>query len=144
VGKNVKQQLALSLEGVELVTPAIFEQLLKQTNSTPGYLKRLLRNQPIPLHPLIEGIRQADLDNLVRTLTNLSQIYESEPAPARAAVLESKTHTQILIARNPQDPWRKQVLLHLNTWLENPQIYPLWVALQKRNAASPEGFGGAS
>lgn len=144
MGKNVKQQLALSLEGVELVTPAIFKQILKQTNSSPAYLKRLLRNQPIPLHPLIEGIRQDDLNNLVRTLSNLAQLYESEPVPARAAVLESKTHTNLLIARNPQDPWRKQVLLHLNTWLENPHIYPLWAALQMRSAASPGGFGGAS
>lgn len=144
MGKNVKQQLSQLLVGVEFVSPAFFDQLLTQTGASPNYLKRLLREQSIPLHPLIEGVRQDNLHNLTRTLTSLSELYSPLPAPARAVVLESKAHTKLLLLRNPQDPWRNQVLLHLNTWLENPAIYPIWSQLQMRNAANPEGYGGAS
>jgi len=29
------------------------------------------------------------------------------------------------------------VLLHQNTWLENPAIYPLWASLQTKNTSAP-------
>jgi hypothetical protein len=136
VGKNVKGQLSELLTGVGEVSPQLFEGLLVKTGASASYLRRLLRQTPLRLHPLVEGVRQDSLENLCRTLSGLSAIYGVEPKPCRDIVLDSKRHTQILLARDPANAWRNQVLLHLNTWLENPAIYPVWSLLQKKNAAS--------
>ena len=136
MAKNVKQQLPALLSGVEQVTPELFALLLIQTGTSESYLKKLLREQPVPLHPLIEGVRQDHPQNLTRTLNALATLYATQPKPARATVLESKRHTLLALRRNSLDPWRNLVLQHLNTWLENPDIYPLWAQLQKQNAAN--------
>ena len=135
MGKNVKGRLTDLLTGVEEVSPQLFEELLVATGASANYLRRLLRGTGIGLHPLVEGVRQDRLENLCRTLSALSDIYDTEPKRSRACVLESKRHAHILLVKNPADAWRKQVLLHLNTWLENPSIYPVWSRLQKQNAA---------
>ena len=136
MAKNVKQQVPALLSGVDQVTPEIFQLLLSQTGAGETYLKKLLRAQSVPLHPLIEGVRQDRPENLTRTLSSLATLYAAQPEPARARVLESKRHALLALRRNPADPWRKLVLLHLNTWLENPVIYPIWCKLQKQNAAN--------
>ena len=135
MGKNVKRQLPLLLAGLEEITPNVFERLLLETGTSESYLRRLLRAMPLRLHPLVEGVRQDGLENLSRTLTGLSDVYTLDPKASRNCVLESKRHAQILLAKQPEDAWRKAVLLHLNTWLENPAIYPVWSRLQKKNAA---------
>lgn len=135
MGKNVKRQLPELLEGVEEVNPKVFEWLLVETGASIPYLRRLLREMPVRLHPLVEGVRQDGLENLCRTLTGLSEVYVTEPKRSRDCVLESKRHAQILLAKEPGDGWRKLALLHLHTWLENPSIYPVWSRLQKQNAA---------
>ncbi|MCX6612059.1 MAG: hypothetical protein NTW74_14545 [Acidobacteria bacterium] len=136
MGKNVKGRLSELLTGVEEVSPQLFEGLLVETGASAAYLRRLLRQTPVRLHPLVEGVRQDSFENLCRTLSGLSDVYGVESKRCRDCVLESKRHSQILLARNPADAWRRQVLLHLNTWLENPVIYPVWSQLQKKNAAS--------
>ncbi len=135
MGKNVKRQLPVLLAGLEEITPNVFERLLLETGASESYLRRLLRTMPLRLHPLVEGVRQDGLENLSRTLTGLSEVYALDPKASRDCVLESKRHAQILLAKQPEDAWRKVVLLHLNTWLENPAIYPVWSRLQKKNAA---------
>lgn len=138
MGRNVKRQLASLLVGVESVPPELFDRILLQTGASVAYLKRLLRQQTIPLHPLVEGVRQDSLDNLTRTLTQLSHVYIDQPQPARAAALESKRRAQFLLAKKPNDSWRNLVLLHLNIWLENPGVYSVWARLQKQNAANSQ------
>ena len=135
MGKNVKRQFPVLLAGLEEITPNVFERLLLETGASGDYLRRLLRGMPMRLHPLVEGVRQDGLENLSRTLTGLSEVYALDPKASRDCVLESKRHAQILLAKQPEDAWRKVVLLHLNTWLENPAIYPVWSRLQKKNAA---------
>ena len=45
-------------------------------------LRRALRESNWPMAPLVEGVRQDNLDNLRRTLTALATEYESNPAAA--------------------------------------------------------------
>ena len=144
MAKSVKKQVPALLSGVDEVTPEIFEALCILTGASDTYLKKLLREQSVPLHALIEGVRQDTSENLSRTLTALATLYAAQPKPARAAVLESKQHTLLALRRNPPDRWRKRVLLHLNTWLENPVIYPIWDKLQKQKAANLSVSGGCN
>jgi len=99
VGKNVKKHLPDLLSGVKLVTPEVFDQLIQQTGASPAYLKKLLRESNVPLHPLIEGVRQDTPDNLSRTLAALAAIYSDQPKATRLNVLESKRHTRLLLAK---------------------------------------------
>ncbi len=129
MGKNIRARLAALLEACPEVTPEFFTMLLNETQASSTYLRKLLRETETPLHPLIEGVRQDTVANLVRTLVSLSELYASRPKETRAAVLEAKTHARFSLRRAPNDAWRNEVLVHLNIWLENPGIYPVWVTL---------------
>ncbi|WP_155121388.1 hypothetical protein [Bryobacter aggregatus] len=135
MGKNVKARLRQWLVGMEEVSPAQFAAWLKETDASPAYLRNLLRQSSVRLHPLVEGVRQDSPHQLERTLSKLARLYALEPAAARACVLESKAHTRLAKLRQPNDPWKTEVLLHLNTWLENPTIYPEWAQLRKNEEA---------
>lgn len=137
MARSVKGQLEKLLDGIEYVSPALFEELIEKLGTTSDQLRRLLRQTELRLHPLIEGVRQDSRENLMQTLAKLAELYPEQPKNTRARVLESKRHTQFLLQRNPNDSWRKAVLLHQNTWLENPAIYPLWASLQKKTASAP-------
>ena len=137
MARSVKGQLEKLLDGIEYVSPALFEELIEKLGTTSDQLRRRLRQTKIQMHPLIEGVRQDSLENLMQTLSKLAGLYPEQPESTRARVLESKRHTQFLLRRNPNDSWRKAVLLHQNTWLENPAIYPLWASLQKKTASAP-------
>ena len=130
MAKNLKARLDLILAGCEEVTSAKFSELLVETGSNATYLRRVLRKSSIPLHPLVEGVQQDSRANLIRTLGALANLYPEHPKEIRSVVLEAKNHTRFALGRYPNDLWRSEVWLHLNTWLENPSIYPLWAALR--------------
>ncbi len=130
MAKNVKAHLQALLENSPEITLARFAELLSETHASSAYLKKLLRATEIRLHPLVEGVRQDCTENLRRTLKALAALYPSNPQETRALVLEAKSHARFVLRRSPDDSWRNEVLLHLNTWLENPTIYPVWSSLR--------------
>jgi hypothetical protein len=108
-----------------------------------SYLRRLLRATGLPLAPLVEGVRQDSLEELERTLLALEREYlaavragEHERAGAcRHAVIEAKDHARLAL-RNPKtDPAKaarkREMILWMLTWLENPGVFPAWLALRK-------------
>lgn len=135
MAKSVRGRLPELLAGVRRVTPATFADLVRITGKTPAYVRRLLREGDYVLDPVVEGVRQDSLENLTRTLAALSEAYRGEAKAVRGVVLEAKAHAKLQRLRFPEDPWRETVLLHINTWLENPGIYPVWSRIQKQNAA---------
>lgn len=92
-----------------------------------GYLRRLLRESGIALHPLVEGVRQSSLGDLERTLLAL---LECDRAAARRVVIEAKDHAKLALRRQ-QDLSRQEMVLWMMTWLENPEAFPIWVRLRK-------------
>lgn len=144
MAKNVKSTLARLLPGHPRITPAVFASLLAATGASASYLRRLLRESAVPLDPLVEGVRQTPPAELVRTLAALATEYASHPAAARALVLESKRHCLLNLRRSPDNAERRHTLLHLNVWLENPPLYPLWASLENKNAAQPIGPAASS
>lgn len=144
MAKNVKPTLERLLPGHPRITPAVFASLLAATGASTSYLRHLLRESTVPLDPLVEGVRQSPPAELVRTLNALSSEYDSQPAAARSLVLESKRHCLLNLRRSPEDAERRHALLHLNVWLENPPLYPLWASLENKNAAQPIGPAASS
>lgn len=103
------------------------------------YLRQILRSSGVALDPLIEGVVQADFEELERTLRALEAVYQSDDRDrsrrARAAVLKAKEHARFALRRLSADPARsaekQEVLLWLQTWLENPTLFSAWVQIRR-------------
>jgi len=107
-----------------------------------GYLRKLLRESGIALAPLVEGVRQDDFETLQRSLTALLAEYEiatpERRSEIRKLVIEAKDHAR-WAAKSPEHRAAKQeMILWMLTWLENPPLFPNWVALRKQ-AREPDG-----
>jgi hypothetical protein len=90
-----------------------------------GYLRRLLRSSGTAMHPLVEGVRQEDLPALERTLLAL---LGEERRAARTLVIEAKEHARWALKKHPE---KEEMVLWMLTWLENPGIFPQWLAIRK-------------
>jgi len=100
-----------------------------------AYLRRLLRDSGHPLHPLVEGVRQESLEDLARTLSALLGEYQRGNArEARTCVIEARTHARLADRRQPS-PLRQEAILWMTVWLENPPVFPAWLALRRATAA---------
>lgn len=97
------------------------------------YLRDLLRDCGLPLHPLIEGVRQDTPENLERTLLQLENQYSAGDREikraCRALVIRAKDHARFALAKKPE---KEEMILWMMTWLENPSAFPLWLDLRKR------------
>lgn len=114
-----------------------------------AYLRRLLRSTGLPLAPLVEGVRQESFQELERTLLELGREYagavrSGDTLRARAcrrAVILAKDHAR-LAARAPKTPparkaEKEEMVLWLLTWLENPEVFPVWARLRKAVLKTP-------
>jgi hypothetical protein len=90
-----------------------------------SYLRRLLRAAGVPLHPLVEGVRQEDFPSLERTLLAL---LGEERRAARTLIIEAKQHARWAQKKHPE---KEEMALWMLTWLENPGIFPQWIAIRK-------------
>ncbi len=100
-------------------------------------LRTLLLNCGCPLAPLVEGVRQDCFDSLERTLLALSAEYRggsSEQRRAcRAAVIRAKEHARFAARRNDAlRPEKEEMILWMLTWLENPEIFPMWLEIRRK------------
>ncbi len=90
-----------------------------------GYLRKLLRASGAVLHPLVEGVRQEDMGSLERTLLAL---LGEERRAARTLIIEAKDHAKWASGKHPE---KAEMILWMLTWLENPGIFPQWLAIRK-------------
>jgi hypothetical protein len=117
-----------------------WKELLRESGVSPGYLREILRDTGIPMSVLVEGVRQSDLNELERTLLALESEYQIadrvRKQECRAEVIVARDRSRF-IARNPKTPeakkdLKREMILWMQTWLENPGAFPKWVALRKR------------
>jgi len=98
----------------------------------------------LALDPMVEGVRQESYERLEATLTALLREYEAAKErrdavrrqAVRALVIRAKEHAE-LAAHNRRTHEQKraekiEMATWLRTWLENPPVFPSWVALRKR------------
>lgn len=113
-------------------------------SSTPGYLRRLLRDSGLPLAPLVEGVRQESFDELERTLLALEQEYtgaklsgERERARnCRRLVIEAKSHARFALTRSSTTDQKRvikqEMVEWMIVWLEDPALFAPWAKLRRR------------
>lgn len=89
---------------------------------------------------MVEGVRQSTFDDLARTLIALEREYAAGAAErrwqTRRLVIEAKQHA-FLASRNPKVDEalrrdKEEMVLWMRTWLENPPLFPEWVALRRK------------
>ena len=131
-------ELALWLEQHQPARIGIDEFSALRTALAPvsdSYLRKLVRDCGVPLDAMVAGVRQGNLDELQASLALLLDQYLSGDAAhkreVRRLVITAKEHAR-LAARNPARQAEKaEVILWLTTWLENPPLFPDWVALRR-------------
>jgi hypothetical protein len=130
-----RAKLAEFLDPATLVDEKEFERLSAALSPiSESYLRRLLRESGAPLSPMIDGVRQTNLNELEGTLVALLAEYESGSAEKKQAV-----RNLVIIAKNHARWTRKEEnLLWLTTWLENPPLFPAWARIRRVKAEAPQ------
>jgi len=108
-----------------------FERLKEELAPvSENYLRKLLRDSPVPLAPMVDGVRQSNLGALELSLLALLVEYELGDAARKQAV------RKLVITARDHAKWthKEENLLWLTTWLENPPLFPAWARLRKLRA----------
>jgi len=116
-----------------VIGPTEFQELTEElTPISDSYLRQLLLESGVHLAPMVEGVRQSKLGALELSLLALLAEYEAgdeaHQKAVRRLVLTAKDHAR----------WTKkdEHVLWLQTWLENPPLFPAWARL--RRSVAPE------
>jgi hypothetical protein len=122
-----------------------FEALRREfPDSSESYLRKLVRElaetNSIKLSPLVEGVRQNSFEALERTLLALAAEYERAESDVRRElrelVIDAKDHAKFSMrsAEAARVASKQEMLLWMLTWLDNPSLFPTWLALRKQAA----------
>jgi len=117
------------------------------------YLRNLLRNAGIPMDPLVEGVRQDSFEHLERTMLALGEELalarrsgrREREELCRRVVIVAKDHARLAARRLERSPGaradKEEMIAWMRVWLENPEVFPIWLALRKRKLEAAEGEG---
>jgi hypothetical protein len=144
-GKSVKQRLRDYL--VESKPSAITEQVWKDllTKLAPvseSYLRELLRDTGLPFEQPYAGIRQHTLEELEESLGEMLLVYSAAVSAGdrararycRKQVIGAKDQARFM-ATGEKKALKEEMVAWLLVWLENPVVFPAWVAARKRASA---------
>lgn len=90
--------------------------------------------------PMVEGVRQENVEELERTLGALAEEYAAAGVERRrqirGLVITARQHAE-WGSRNrktseAQRECRMEALLWIRTWLENPAVFGAWAGLRRR------------
>jgi hypothetical protein len=137
------QLAAILVERSPVVIDAEFWEELRRllTPISESYLRQLLKQTDVALDPLVEGVNLHSLADLERTLLSLQQEYAagdpSSRRQIRRMVIEGKDRARWSLkkASPGTETVRQEMLLWLMTWLENPEVFPTWLILRKKQPA---------
>lgn len=124
----------LRLRGNAAVDEREFTELKRAfPDCSERLLRSVLRDSGLPLSAVVEGVRQDSLDDLEQSLLALLSEYEAgdqaRRKQIRRLVITAKTHARWA---NRSKPQKIEMVLWLQTWLENPAVFPLWASLRRR------------
>jgi hypothetical protein len=101
-----------------------------------SYLRKLVRQCGVPLHPMVEGVRQSTFEELQASLLQLLAEYRAGDAVRRTAVrrlvITAKDHARLAAQVPEKRADKDEMNLWLTTWLENPPVFEEWVRLRRR------------
>lgn len=131
-----------------IVDEALYARLRQEfAEVSERTMREILRHAAVPLAPVVEGVNQETLQTLERTLAGLAAEYEEGDAGRkrfiREVVITAKDHAW-LAAHGPKvaqekKAQKREMLLWIQTWLENPGLFAAWAALRRRTLAEEAG-----
>jgi hypothetical protein len=135
-GKRAELAAWLDRSRISRIGEAEFEQLRRDLEPvSESYLRKLLRESGAELAPMIEGVRQANLEELESSLLALLAEYQSADPGRRAnirrLVITAKDHARWAAKKPEKFAEKTEMALWLVTWLENPPVFGEWVRLRK-------------
>jgi hypothetical protein len=122
----------LAGRGLEQIGDDEYAELSRHFADIPAAaLRRLVREAGLPMSPLVEGVRQDNLEILGRTLLALQQAYEGggpeTQRRCREAVILAKDHARLAARRKPE---KREMVEWMLVWLENPPVFRTWWRLK--------------
>jgi hypothetical protein len=148
---SIKQRLRQYLAAAPppAITEAVWRDLLARfAPVSESYLRELLRGTTLPFDQPYAGIRQHTLGELEQSLHDMLAVYVQAVAAGdrdrarycRRQVIAAKDRARFL-ARNPRThpekrAQKEEMFLWMLTWLENPEVFPAWVAARKKVQSS--------
>ena len=137
---SVKQRLRgwLAAGGPPAITEAVWRELLSRfAPVSETYLRDLLRKTGLPFDQPWAGIRQHTFEELEHSLREMLKVYREAAAAGdrerarycRRQVIAAKDRARFAAKKKPEKAEMAQWML---VWLENPEIFPAWVAARKK------------
>lgn len=146
-GKSVKQRLRdyMAEARPAAIDEAVWRDLLnKLAPVSESYLRELLRQTELPFAQPFAGVRQHSLEELEESLGEMLQVYMEATAAGnrerarycRRQVIGAKDRARFQAedSRTPADKkaLKEEMAAWMLVWLENPEVWPAWVAARKR------------
>jgi len=150
--QSVKRRLREYLEAEQppVITEAVWRGLLQRLAPvSESYLRDLLRATGLPFEQPYAGIRQHTFEALEQSLGEMLTVYTGAMAAgnreraryARRQVIAAKDRARFL-AQSPRTAPEKreqkeEMLQWMLVWLENPEVFPAWVAVRRKAGLRP-------
>lgn len=150
--QSVKRRLReyLEAERPPVITEAVWRGLLQRLAPvSESYLRDLLRATGLPFEQPYAGIRQHTFEELELSLGEMLAVYTEAMAAgnreraryARRQVIAAKDRARFL-AQSPRTAPEKreqkeEMLQWMLVWLENPEVFPAWVAVRRKAGLRP-------
>ncbi len=145
--KSIKRELREYLTGAQppVITETVWRGLLMRfAPVSESYLRDLLRETGLPFDQPYAGVRQHTFEELEQSLTALLEAYLAAQAEGdrerarycRRQVIAAKDRAKFAAA-NPGAAQEKraekeEMAQWMLVWLENPEVFPVWVEARKR------------
>jgi hypothetical protein len=149
--KSIKQQVRefLSAQQPAAITEEVWQSLLVLLAPvSESYLRELLRQTGLPFEQPYAGVRQHTFEELEQSLRELEQAYaeamlsgdRDRARYCRRQVIAAKDRARFL-AGNPgtapdQQTQKQEMVQWMLVWLDDPPVFPAWVAARKRTLAA--------
>jgi hypothetical protein len=145
--RPVKQRLRdyLAAENPAAITEAIWHELLARLQPvSESYLRDLLRDTGLPFEQPFAGVRQHTFEELETTLRELQHVYAEAMTAGnrerarycRRQTIAAKDRARFLSKHPRTAPAKAQqkeeMLQWMLVWLENPEVFGVWVEARKR------------
>jgi hypothetical protein len=115
-----------------------------------GYLQDLVADTGVHVEPPWGGVRQHSLGDLERSLNDFERVYTA--ARLRGdSVLASECRRVVILAKDratrlanslrlseEKRSLKREMREWMLVWLENPAVFPTWVALRRQRSSQPE------
>ncbi len=152
--KSVKQKLReyLDTDQPRAITEALWRDLLKRLAPvSESYLRDLLRDTGLPFEQPYSGIRQHTFEELEESLREMQRVYaeamdtgnRERARYCRRQVIAAKERARFQARYSRLGPEKRaqkeEMVQWMLVWLENPEVFPAWVAARKRAGQAPHG-----